>query len=451
MKTLVVEDETAFRQVLEGQFVKSGIECMSVGTGNEALELLKKKDFDVVVTDLRLPDIDGLEIMKRARKNNIDIPFLLMTAYASLNTAVSALKIGAVDYLIKPVRVTDIVRRTQQIYDMELLKQENTLLKKIVQEGEHQFWFSDTPASQSVQRLLSRVSNTDLTVLLMGESGTGKGMYARLLHSMSNRADKPFLSINCGAIPENLVESELFGHVKGAFTGADRTHDGLFVSASGGSLFLDEIGELPISVQVKLLTVLEERVVRPVGASQVRKVDTRIIAATNRDLEQMVHEGRFRQDLFYRLNIFPIPLPSLREQKEAISSAAKFFINKYSEMYNTGNVRISQDVTDAFNAYSWPGNLRELDNVIKRALLLREGDEIEMKDLPPSLAGTAGYEESETKPLLLGDYKARVQAFEMRLIKQAMATTGGDKRAAAKELDISLSTLYRKLEESCEI
>ncbi|MBL4614565.1 MAG: sigma-54-dependent Fis family transcriptional regulator, partial [Magnetovibrio sp.] len=291
MRVLIVEDERAFRQVLEEQCAKEDIDVVGVGTGAEALEQLAEGDFDVVVTDLRLPDIDGIEIIRRVREGGDATPFLLMTAYASVKTAVTALKTGASDYLIKPVRVPDLVRRVRQIHDLDRLQRENTLLKKMVQQGDKGYWYPDTEASQRTQQLISKVSNTDLTVLILGQSGTGKGVTARLIHSASSRAEKPFVAINCGAIPENLVESELFGHVKGAFTGADSDKDGLFVAASTGTLFLDEIGDLPLSVQVKILTALEDKVVRPIGSTKDRKTNIRIIAATNKSLEKMVAEG----------------------------------------------------------------------------------------------------------------------------------------------------------------
>jgi two-component system response regulator AtoC len=443
MKVLVVEDETAFRQVLENQFAKDEIEATGVGTGKEALEALAKGDFDVVVTDLRLPDIDGIEIIRQTRNGGNEVPFLLMTAYASVKTAVSALQTGAADYLVKPVRVPDLVRRVKQIYDLDRLKRENTLLRRIVQHETKKYWLPDTAASQNIKQLIAKVSNTDLTVLICGESGTGKGMTARLIHATSDRADKPFVAVNCGAIPENLVESELFGHVKGAFTGADKNQDGLFVAATGGTLFLDEIGELPPAVQVKLLNAIEEKAVRPVGATRDRVVNVRIIAATNRNLEKMVEEGTFRRDLFYRLNVVQIILPPLREQKEALDSAVQFIVDKYRAQYNLRDTDIDQSAWDFLMGYNWPGNFRELDNVLERALLLCDNGHVTPKDLPAAVQNRDGPGEV----CLVGSFKERVAAFEKQIIMQAIQGAGGDRRLAAENLGIGLSTLYRKLEE----
>jgi len=449
MKLLIVEDERAFRQVLEEECVKENIDVVGVGTGAEALEQLEQGDFDIVVTDLRLPDTNGIDIIETVRGGGNDIPFLLMTAYASVKTAVTALKMGAADYLIKPVRVPDLVRRVKQVHDLDRLQRENSLLKKIVQRGDKGYWFPDTEVSQRIQQLISKVSNTDMTVLISGQSGTGKGVTARVIHSASSRSENPFVAVNCGAIPETLVESELFGHVKGAFTDASSDKDGLFVAASSGTLFLDEIGELSLAVQVKILTVLEEKIVRPIGSTKDRKTNVRIIAATNKNLSEMVSAGTFREDLFYRLNVFQIALPSLQEQKEALPSAVDFIINKYSDTYDVGEVEIAPDVWECFNSYEWPGNFRELNNVIERALLLRDSKDITLSDLPPALvAAQPRASKDMTEELMpFGDFKTRVQAFEKHLITQAIKAANDDRRLAAQSLGIGLSTLYRKLEE----
>ncbi|MCR6631098.1 MAG: sigma-54 dependent transcriptional regulator [Magnetospirillum sp.] len=448
MKILVIEDETAFRQVLEAQMVKEGMEATGVGRAEDGLRALEQQDFDVVVTDLRLPDRDGIEVVKEIRHRGYDVPVLLMTAYASVSTAVAALQSGAADYLIKPVRVPDLIRRVMQIHELEQLKRENTLLRRIVQQDSKKYWFADTPAGNCVSQIVAKVSNTDMTVLITGESGTGKSMTARLIHSMSARAEHPLVLVNCGAIPESLVESELFGHVKGAFTGADKAKDGLFVGAHGGTLFLDEIGELPLAMQVKLLHVIEEKVVRPLGASRERPIDVRIIAATNRNLEQMVQDGTFRMDLFYRVNIFQVSMPSLREQREAIPSAIDFVLKKLHPAGSTP-VRVMPEVMAALQSYPWPGNLRELENVLERASLLCEGGTIELRDLPPSIAGHAA-EAQVSMPVEYvpgRSFRDQVAAFERQLILHAIGDADGDRRVAARNLGVGLSTLYRKLEE----
>jgi len=447
MKVLIIEDETAFRQVLEEEFRGEGGDVTGVGTGKEALQAFEDREFDIVITDLRLPDTDGIEVMKAVREAGIEVPFLLMTAFASVRTAVSALQMGAADYLIKPVRVADVVRRVKQIHELDRLQRENTLLKRMVRQDYSHYWYPDTPVSQQVQQLISKVCDTDLTILIVGETGTGNGMTARLLHSVGPRSDRPFVSVNCGAIPENLVESELFGHAKGAFTSADKATDGLIKAAHGGTLFLDEIGELPLPVQVKFLTFLEEKIVRPVGSVKDIKVDCRIIAATNRNLEDLVAEGKFRRDLYFRLNVFQISLPPLREQKEALPSLMNFTIEKYKQSFDIGEVVVPDEVRDLLYSYSWPGNIREFDNAMERALLLRENKEITVNDLPPAIAsaavGTSGMLSPDS---VSGSFKSRVETFERHVIAEAIKAAGGDRRAAAQSLGIGLSTLYRKLE-----
>lgn len=444
MKLLIVEDELAQRQILEVELAKEKHDVVGVGTGAEALEELDRNDFDLVVADLRLPDIDGIEIVRRTREAGNEVPILLITAYASVQTAVSALKGGATDYLIKPIRVPDLVRRIQQIHDLDRLHHENRLLKQLIQHETKSYWFADTAAGQHYRQLISKVSGTDMRVLISGESGTGKGVTARLIHTASRRADGPFVHVNCGAIPETLIENELFGHVKGAFTGADKSQDGLFLSASGGTLFLDEISELAPAMQAKLLHVIEEKSVRPLGAARDRPVDARIIVATNRDLDRMVKEGSFRSDLFFRLNIFQIHLPPLREQMEVLPSAVEFFLAKHARHRPDTRITLDGEVWERFAAYSWPGNLRELENTIERALFLCDDALITLADLPPVLQMAR---QTGATPVP-GSLKERARTFERLTIFHAIEAANGDRRAAAKALGIGLSTLYRKLEES---
>jgi DNA-binding NtrC family response regulator len=450
MKVLVIEDETAFRQVLEAQMAKEGIEAVGVGLAEDGLREFERQDFDVVVTDLRLPDRDGIEIIKEMRVRGYEVPVLLMTAYASVSTAVAALQSGAADYIIKPVRVPDLMRRVKQIHELEQLKRENTLLRRIVQQDNKKYWFPDSSVGLRVKQTLAKVSNTDMTVLITGESGTGKGMTARLIHSLSARAERPLVQVNCGAIPESLVESELFGHVKGAFTGADKAKDGLFVGAHGGTLFLDEVGELPPAMQVKLLHAIEEKVVRPLGSTRDRSVDVRIIAATNRNLEQMVQDGTFRMDLYYRLNIFQLQMPSLREQREVLPDAIDFVLKRFLPS-GLSDIKVAADAAAALQAYGWPGNLRELENALERAALLCENGVITARDLPPAIIGQAVPAQSHhtAPPELVGgrNFREQVAAFERQLILQAIEEAGGDRRAASRNLGVGLSTLYRKLEE----
>ena len=443
MKLLVVEDELAQRQILETELTRLDYEIVAVETGTEAVAQLQQRDFDLVVTDLKLPDFDGIEIIRRARDSGNDVPILVMTAYASLKSAISALRAGATDYLIKPIRIPDLTRRLQQIYDLDRLKNENRMLRRMIREETKGYWCPETPAGEHVRRLVSKVANTDLTVLITGESGTGKGMTARLLHSVSDRSERPFVSINCGAIPESLIESELFGHTRGAFTGANKSQDGLFVAASGGTLFLDEIGNLTMPMQAKMLQAIEEKAVRPVGSTVDRPVDVRIVVATNRNLEEMVAEGAFREDLLFRLTVFQISLPSLSSQIEALPSAVDHLLAKHAGRAQNKAVTIAPEVWDRFTAHDWPGNLRELENCIERALVLCEGGVITLSDLPPALQfpSRAGLTTSS------GTLKERVEVFERLTILQTIEMTGGDRRRAAEALGIGLSTLYRKLED----
>jgi len=452
MKVLIAEDETAFRQVLESQMKKEGMRAVGVGNAADALAAVDDGDFDVVVTDLRLPDQDGLDIIRQIRERGHEVPVLLMTAYASVQTAVAALKAGAADYLIKPVRVPDLIRRVQQIHELNALKRENRLLKKIVQQEDKGYWLPATEVGEQINRMVTKVAGTDLTVLITGESGTGKGVTARLLHSLSNRSERPFVPVNCGAMPEQLVESELFGHVKGAFTGADKAKEGLFVAAEGGTLFLDEVGELPPAMQVKLLHAIEEKEVRPVGANRGRSVDVRIVAATNRNLEEMVRDGSFRMDLYYRLNIFQIDMPPLRSHGAALEDAVEFILDRYRRNHNTRDLRLSPEALALMRNYAWPGNLRELENVLERAVILCQDNVITPRDLPTSVAAresgqrASGFVEHGGSTL-----RERMAAFERHIILQAVEEAAGDRRAAARNLGVGLSTLYRKMEETSNL
>jgi DNA-binding NtrC family response regulator len=443
MKLLLVEDEVAQRQILEAELARLDNEVVAVGNGADAVEQLERGDFDVAVTDLKLPDFDGIELIRRARASGNDVPILVITAYASLKSAISAVQVGATDYLIKPIRVPDLVRRLQQIGDLERLRHENRLLRRLIHQDTPSHGLPETPAGQHVQRLIAKVGGTDLTVLITGRSGTGKGMTARLLHSVSPRSDGPFVSVNCGGIPENLIESELFGYVRGAFTGANKAQAGLFVAASGGTLFLDEIGNLTLAMQAKMLHAIEEKSVRPVGSTTDRPVDVRFIVAANRDLKEMVDEGTFREDLLFRLNVFQISLPSLSEQREVLPSAVEFFLAKHAGLRPGRKIELSPEVWDRFNAHDWPGNLRELENTIERALVLCEGDVIRFVDLPPTLQIESGRGPAAVNASL----RERVEVFERQAILQAIELAGGDRRRAAEVLGIGLSTLYRKLDQ----
>jgi DNA-binding NtrC family response regulator len=369
----------------------------------------------------------------------------MVTAFASMETAVEALRAGATDYIVKPVRNEELLHRMEQIGSMRGLKAENQALRQLVS-GERGVFHFGSPSMVAMERLVSKVAVTDSTVLITGESGTGKGVSARSIHEMSPRAQFPFLPVNCGAIPENLLESEFFGHSKGAFTGADRARKGLFSQADRGTLFLDEIGELPLHMQTKLLHVIEDKEVRPLGSDQARRVDVRIVAATNRNLSDMVKEGRFREDLYFRLSVFHIHIPPLRERKEDISRLLRFVLN------GLGNgkkfMELDPIAEDILVDYAWPGNVRELENVINRANILADGDRISLADLPPDIARQAPLRDSGGMDVARsGGLREQLRRVEADIIVRALRECGGDRRAAAQKLEIGLSSLYRKFEE----
>src|SRR3954468_8588480 len=318
LQILVVDDEPAIRQILSATIARAGHAVEVAGSGREALMRLAKGDIEVALCDINMPDLTGIEVVREARASGVDTTFIMMTAFSSVDTAIEAMKAGAFDYMIKPLRAEELAQRLMQISDLRGLRGENEALRKLVVGRREEHCPSHSAAMKTLDRLVTKVAPTNSTVLITGESGTGKGVTARAIHQQSQRAGKAFIPVNCGAIPENLLESEFFGHVKGAFTGADRARKGLFLEADKGTILLDEIGELPLELQVKLLHVLEAREIRPLGSEQVRKINVRIVAATNRDLKQMVAEGRFREDLYFRISGFHVTVPPLRERREDI-------------------------------------------------------------------------------------------------------------------------------------
>ena len=454
LQVLVVDDEPAIRQVLAAALSKAGYAVDSAGSGAEALARLEKTPFDVVLSDVFMPVMDGIELLKQSRQRGHAATFIMVTAFASVDSAIDAIKAGAWDYITKPVRHEEILHRLEQIEALRGLREENRALRNLVLGGGARSFTFTSPSMQAVERLVNRVAPTDSTVLITGESGTGKGVSARRLHELSSRRDGPFVSVNCGAIPENLIESELFGHTKGAFTSADRARKGLFVQADHGTIFLDEIGELPLSLQTKLLHVLEAKEVRALGSETPRKVDVRIVAATNRDLPAMVKDGRFREDLFFRLSVFQITMPPLRERRADIPALLRHVIaQRVLPSGSHETLALDPEAEDLLVAFDWPGNVRQLENVLHRAAILADGGLIRVADLPPEVArvaagtsapagdaGAAGGGE--------GSLRERVRRFEISLIRRAIDDAGGDRRLAAQRLGIGLSSLYRKLEES---
>lgn len=449
LQILVVDDEPAIRQVLAAFLTKAGYMVQQAANGAAALEILSRGDVDVAFCDINMPDINGIELLRAGRASGIDTAFIMITAYASVDTAIEAMKAGAADYMIKPLHNEEVLQRLGKVADMRVLRAENRVLRGLVLGDKENVCQFSSPQMGAMMRLIDKVAPTDSTVLITGESGTGKGVAARLIHQKSLRADAPFIPVNCGAIPENLVESELCGHTKGAFTGADKARKGLFLEAEKGTIFLDEIGELPLHLQVKLLHIIEEKAIRPVGGAQSRHVDVRIIAATNRNLQQLVGEGRFREDLFFRLSVFHVHVPSLRERREDIPLLLKCLLQQGARRHGCGsNVSIEADAEAALLAYDWPGNVREMSNVIDRALILADEGRITRSDLPIQIAVPAPADEGGlTSEDAGGSLREQTRRFEASAISRAINDAKGDRRLASQKLGIGLSSLYRKLEE----
>ncbi len=448
MHVLIIDDEAALRQILASALSKAGHSVDTAAGVKEASAKLVRGDVDVALCDIMMPDGNGVELVRSFRGSGIDTQFVMVTAFASMETAVEALRAGATDYMVKPVRTEELLHRLEQIGSMRGLKAENQALRRMVARERGVFHFN-SHSMVEMERLVSKVAVTDSTVLITGESGTGKGVTARNIHEMSPRSEFPFIPVNCGAIPENLLESEFFGHAKGAFTGADRARKGLFNQADRGTLFLDEIGELPLHLQTKLLHVIEDKEVRPLGGEQSRRVDVRIVAATNRNLQEMVKEGRFREDLYFRLSMFHIQIPPLRERHDDIARLIHFVLQNLAAGQGKKKVlELDPIAEEILSEYSWPGNVRELENVINRAHILADGERITLADLPPDIARsvqrreTSGIEFAST-----GGLREQLRRIEAEIINRALRDAGGDRRMAAQRLDIGLSSLYRKLEE----
>ncbi|MCA9525349.1 MAG: sigma-54-dependent Fis family transcriptional regulator [Myxococcales bacterium] len=439
------------REMLEIWCLQQGHQVEVAADGGVALERLEVREFDLVITDLRMPRAQGLDVLRACKSRYPDTPVIVMTAYASAETAMEAIKLGALDYFTKPFRLDTVAVVVQRALERRRLVKENrTLRAELAGRARLGALIGRSDAMREVFDLVRRVAATRANVLILGESGTGKELIARAVHTESERRAAPFLVVNCGAIPENLLESELFGHRKGAFTGATADRDGMFQAAEGGTLFLDEVGELPAGMQVKLLRVLQERKVRPVGHPREITVDVRVIAATNRDLAADVRAGLFREDLYYRLNVLCVELPPLRARPADIGLLAHHFLGKYTAEFGKAITDISPDALKRLVEHRWRGNVRELENVIERAVALADGGRVEVADLPPALRAPA--EPSEVAPAPDEfpedgvDLDAAVAELERRLITQALDRTGGQKKAAARLLGVTFRSLRYRLE-----
>jgi len=445
---LVVEDEELMRSILRRLLEESGYEVVTADSAESALVAFGENDISVTLTDIKMSGIDGIELLDRIKGIDADALVVIMTAYSSVDSAVAALRKGAYDYVTKPFVNDDLLQTIKNAIQQRELFRENRALRR---ELNRQYTFSEivgkSDSLQKIFTLVQKVANTNANVLVQGESGTGKELIARAIHLNSDRSSQPFLAVNCGALPESVLESELFGHTKGAFTGAISDTKGLFRAASGGTLFLDEIGEMPLALQVKLLRALQEHEVTPVGSTAAVKFDARIIAATNKDLETEVKSNRFREDLFYRLNVIEVFVPSLRERPEDIPLLVKHFAAKCARNQHAADKSVSREAMSALAGYSWPGNVRELENAIERAFIL-SGAEIDLESLPAKIRENAG----RTFPTRDSDgFRPTLEEMERRYLMEVLGSVGEDKSKAANILGIDLSTLYRKLKRYEEI
>ena len=450
MHVLVIDDEPALRQILTAAVSKAGFSVDQAAGVSEATAKLGRGDVDVALCDIKMPDGNGIDLVRDSRAAGIETTFIMVTGYASLETAVEALRAGASDYITKPVRYDEVLHRLSQIDALRGLREENKALRKAVSDSAPKLYRFTSPGMLEVERLVGKVAPTDSTVLITGESGTGKGVVARQIHEQSKRRSGPFLQVNCSAIPEHLLESEFFGHTKGAFTGADHARKGVFQQADGGALFLDEIGELPLHMQTKLLHMVEDKEVRPLGSEQVRRVDTRIIAATNADLAARVREGKFREDLYFRLSMFQIQMTPLRERQTDLPELIRFMLRNLRQNASAqGAMDIDPLAEEILLAHNWPGNVRELENVINRACILAEDNRISVADLPAAII-QAGTPQTAAGAAAGSDgyLRDQMRKLELEIVRRAIEGAGGDRRLAAQKLGIGLSSLYRKMEES---
>ena len=446
---LVIDDEPALRQILSAVLTKAGYLVDTADDVAGAKARLMQGDVDVALCDVNMPGGSGIDLLRDARASGLDTVFMMITGSSSVATAVEALRAGAYDYLLKPVGNEELLHRLEQIGHMRGLSEENRALRKAVTERQSNVFRFQSQAMVHIERLVEKVAPTGSTVLILGESGTGKGLLAQEIHQRSLRCNRPLVTVNCSAIPEQLMESEFFGHTKGAFTGADRARKGLFLEADKGTLFLDEIGELPMAMQTKLLHAIEDKHVRPVGSETSRQVDVRIIAATNRDLQAMVAEGKFREDLFFRLGMFQIAIPPLRERQADIRALIRYLMRSATERSGGRDMEIEPEAEAYLLAHRWQGNVRELDNVINRARILAENDCIAVADLPGSLIDAVDRERGKPRQLSgAASLREQVQQMEREVIVRAISEAAGDRRVAAQRLGISLSSLYRKLEDT---
>jgi DNA-binding NtrC family response regulator len=435
---LFVDDDPAVVAMVKSFFSgHNGFRLTTARDGLEAIEQIRQHSFDVVVTDLRMPRCGGLEVLKTAKNQRPETEVVIVTGYASIESAIQALKMGGYDYLQKPIKLERLQLLITRIVEKQRLQVENSLIKKRLNEKFQRDRLVGTSRKmQHIYDIIEKISGKSPTVLIQGESGTGKELLANVIHQTSDRADKPFVAVNCGALAEGILESELFGHVKGSFTGAIRDYQGLFRAADGGTIFLDEIAEITPALQVKLLRVLQERRIKAVGDARETEVDVRVIAATNKNLEKAIANRAFRKDLYYRLNVVPIHMPPLREIRDDIALLVTHFIDRYNQKNRNQILRVAPEAMKVLVGYDWPGNVRELENVIERAYALGVQDVLTQADLPAEIKGTAADPEEPPASLLLKDH-------EIHLLRKALRICRGSKSDAARLLGVNITTVYR--------
>ncbi|HPQ69742.1 MAG TPA: sigma-54 dependent transcriptional regulator [bacterium] len=447
-RILIADDERTGREALSRFLRLEGFEVDESADGMAALEMFQVNPYDVLITDLKMPKMDGLDLLREVKAISPATMGIVITGYASTSSAIQAMKLGAFDYVSKPYELDEIRLVIKRAIEYQVLQSENVTLKKqLKRKYRFENIIGDSKPMQDVFRLIEKVADSDSTVLIQGDSGTGKELVARAIHYNSNRKERYLIPVNCGAIPETLLESELFGHVKGAFTGATTNRIGRFEAANGGTLFLDEIGDMSPSLQVKVLRVIQEQEFEPVGSNKTRKVDVRIIAATNQDLELRVAERLFREDLYYRLSVIPIHIPALRERTDDIVLLANYFLELFCRQKQRKIKPLSIEVIDAFQTYDWPGNVRELENLIERLVILNEIGEIKLDDLPEKFQRSAVKVMGHTVEIPDDglDFNTMVNDFENRLILAAMTKARGNKNLAAKLLGLKRTTLVEKI------
>ena len=436
---LIADDEEQIREPLSFVLNKEGYNCKTVNDGSNAIKALQEDNYDILITDIKMPGMNGVEVLEKSREISPETIVILITAYGSVETAIQALRKGAADYLLKPLDFDEVlVRLKNLIRNKELFRFNKILRKQINTNYNFENIIGKSSVMKKIFEMVKQVSEVSTNILITGATGTGKELIARAIHNNGSRKDKPFIPVNCGAIPDNLYESEFFGYKKGAFTGADTNYEGLFKSADSGTIFLDEIAELPEHMQVKLNRVLQEREIKPIGSSFTIKIDVRILAATNKNLEEEVKSGSFREDLFYRINVVELKLPSLAERKDDIPLLVDHFINKYNNELNKSIMGIDNEVIKLFMSYDWKGNLRELENMIERAVLLCQEDIITPKYLPSHIF-------ENKNELYTDNLNEAIETFEQNHINEIIKRTEGNKTEAAKLLGVDPSTLYRKM------